>query len=106
MAVTPVQQNIIINGIAISGELVKLAPRMLVIRQMYYNEGLGDLAPEDLAALPDLAHLTAGEITNMVAAFKAILEALGLMNAAGEPLDGYNAGNAGALLKMLPGYPG
>lgn len=97
MAFNALQQNTITNLQGAAQRLLQLKTLVETTHQQYNNElypaiiGDAQQFDADLAAIPDFAHLTNGEIVNANAAFEALLAEFG----------DFETGHWGALLKLL-----
>ncbi len=91
-----VQQNVASEIQKISSELLSIKARLSSITLMYANEGLAALTTEELAALAELAHVTASEFQSKNAALSEINTALG---------DYTPTSNVAKLLKIVSGVP-
>ena len=96
MALTNVQQNIVSELQAISGELISIKNRLNSLTQMYTSEGIAALLDEDFQLYAEFAHITAAELQAAGGALLSIDTALGDFTA---------GSNVSKLLKILRGVP-
>lgn len=77
MAMLNVQKNVASEIQSLAADMLKIKNRLAVAVAMYASEGMGSLTDADYAELPELAHVTVGEMTAAKNALNEINTALG-----------------------------
>jgi hypothetical protein len=77
MALTKIQTNIIDRMSDVALLQLRLMEDYVNIVQMYQTEGVANVTVEDIATLPELAHVTPQELTLAKGAMDALVTAMG-----------------------------
>ena len=77
MALTKIQTNIIDRMSDVALLQLRLMEDYTNIVQMYQSEGVANVTVEDIATLPELAHVTPQELTLAKNAMDALVTAMG-----------------------------